>query len=86
MDTGEPNIGKSVTQQGGNSTGEGTQPRPGGDQDSPFWVSLVEQMSVEIWKLSRVDTAKAGAAPLTRNEEPERSFGSDRFRSEGRDR
>lgn len=57
-----------------------------GNQDSPFWVSLVEQTSVEIWKLSRVDTAKLDVAPLTRKEEPERSFDSDRFRSEGRDR
>lgn len=57
-----------------------------GNQDSPFWVSLVEQTSVEIWKLSRVDTVKLGVAPLTRKEEPERSFDSDAFRSEGRDR
>lgn len=41
---------------------------------------------MEIWKLSRVDTAKPDVAPLRRREEPDRSLDSDRFRSEGRDR
>ena len=57
---------------------------PVGSWDSPFWVSFVEQTSVEIWKLSRADTVKPDAAPLTRKEEPERSFGSERFLVEGR--
>lgn len=55
-------------------------------QDSPFWVSLVEQMTVEIWKLSRADTVRPDAPLLTRKEEPERSLGSDGLRTEGRAR
>lgn len=51
---------------------------------SPFWVSFVEQTSVEIWKLSRADTVKPDVPPLTRKEEPDRSFGSDRFLVEGK--
>lgn len=39
---------------------------------------------MEIWKLSRADTVKPDAPPLTRKEEPERSFGSDRCLVEGR--
>lgn len=57
---------------------------PAESRHSPFWVSFVEQTSVEIWKLSRADTVKPDVPPLTRKEEPDRSFGSDRFLVEGK--
>lgn len=52
-------------------------------QHSPFWVSFVEQTSVEIWKLSRADTARPDTLPPMRNEDPERIRGSEGLLVEG---